>query len=73
MKPWFLFFLIVVAAISIYGLVMFEPEFVILFSLLLIIMLITIAADLAERFLPKSKLGKFIRKIEDCFFNHAGF
>lgn len=71
MKTGFLIFLLVLAAFSIYGILTLQPEFVIAFALLFIIVLIAIAADLIERFFPKSKLGKFIRKIEEFLFFYA--
>ncbi len=65
-------FLIFIAAFSIYGIATFQPEFIVIFALLLIIVGVTIVADLIEKFFPKSKAARLIRKIEQFLFYYAG-
>lgn len=71
MKAWLRFFLVFVALFSIYGILTFQPEYVVFLALVLIITIVTIAADLIERYFPKSKIGRFIRKIEEFLFDYA--
>jgi len=64
MNKILLIFLIFIGAFSIYGILTLQPDFIAIFALIIMGVLISIAADLIEQFFPKSRLGKFVRTIE---------
>jgi len=71
MNKILLIFLIFIGAFFIYGIFTFQPEFISILVLLLIIVIVSIAADLIEKYFPKSKPARLIRKIEQFLFYYT--